>query len=124
MKDEAEVDSNGLLQLGEIPLGEYRLVETVAPAGYNLADSAIKIVLDSEVSATQGGNRSEVYVKGNEYWVAGQDADTYQIRVWNNPGAELPSTGGPGTTWIYLLGTILLLGCGITLIARRRIRSN
>ena len=37
-------------------------------------------------------------------------------------GYELPSAGGSGTTWIYLLGTILLLGCGITLIARRRIR--
>ena len=35
-------------------------------------------------------------------------------------GVELPSTGGPGTTWIYLLGAILLLGCGVTLIVRRR----
>ena len=33
---------------------------------------------------------------------------------------ELPSTGGPGTTWIYLLGAMLLLGCGITLLSRRR----
>ena len=45
-----------------------------------------------------------------------------KVTVENEPGAALPSTGGPGTTWIYLLGTVLLLGCGITLIARRRIR--
>lgn len=125
---ETEVGFDGLLLLdvvnGEIPLGEYRLVETVAPAGYNLADSAIRIVLESGVSATQDGNVSEVYVKGDQYWVARQDDDTHQIRVWNNPGVELPSSGGPGTTWIYLIGSILLLGCSIMLISRRRIRSN
>ena len=43
---------------------------------------------------------------------------TYQIL--NKAGVELPSSGGPGTTWIYLLGSILILCCGITLIARRR----
>ena len=45
------------------------------------------------------------------------------VAVWNTAGVELPSSGGPGTTWIYLIGSILLLGCGITLIARRRIRT-
>ena len=38
-------------------------------------------------------------------------------------GYELPAAGGSGTTWIYLLGTILLLGCGVTLIARRHTRA-
>ena len=37
-------------------------------------------------------------------------------------GVELPSAGGPGTTWIYLLGAMLLLGCGILLIAQRRLQ--
>ena len=35
-------------------------------------------------------------------------------------GYELPAAGGSGTHWIYLLGAALLLGCGITLIARGR----
>ena len=39
-------------------------------------------------------------------------------------GYELPSSGGRGTTWIYLLGTVLLLGCGTILIARRRVRQH
>lgn len=38
-----------------------------------------------------------------------------------NYGVELPSSGGPGTTWIYLLGSLLLIGSGILLAARRRV---
>ena len=41
-------------------------------------------------------------------------------RIVNNPGVELPKAGGPGTTWLYLLGSILVLLSGVVLIARRR----
>lgn len=41
-------------------------------------------------------------------------------KIINTAGVELPASGGPGTTWIYLIGSILLLGCGTLLIARRR----
>lgn len=40
--------------------------------------------------------------------------------ISNTKGAELPSTGGIGTTIFYLVGTILVLGAGILLITRRR----
>ena len=43
------------------------------------------------------------------------------LKVKNTPGAELPSAGGPGTHWIYLLGALLLIGCGTILVARRRV---
>ena len=67
-------------------------------------------------------------------WITGNDSETqgtvtgnltdgYIVTVRNISGVELPSSGGPGTIWIYLIGSILLLGCGITLIARRRIRT-
>ena len=45
---------------------------------------------------------------------------TYQIV--NDAGVELPESGGPGTIWMYLLGSLLLVGCGIVLTARRRIQ--
>ena len=41
--------------------------------------------------------------------------------VINQKGEALPNAGGPGTTWMYLLGCILLIGCGIILTARRKI---
>ena len=41
----------------------------------------------------------------------------------NTQGVELPSTGGIGTTLFYLIGTILVLGAGILLVTRRRMRA-
>lgn len=46
--------------------------------------------------------------------------ETMYYEIANNAGVSLPAAGGRGTTWIYLLGSLLLLGCGITLVVRRR----
>jgi LPXTG-motif cell wall-anchored protein len=45
----------------------------------------------------------------------------YTVTILNNPGASLPSTGGPGTTFIYILGT-MLTGLAGTILALRRKR--
>ena len=113
---EGTTGADGTMSLGMLSTGNYRLVETQAPAGYKMLDRAVKIeVRENTVTAEQAGNSSTA-----EY---DESTNSYQISVWNTAGAELPSSGGPGTTWIYLIGSILLLGCGITLIARRRIRT-
>lgn len=44
--------------------------------------------------------------------------------IENKQGAELPSTGGIGTTIFYILGAILVLGAGIVLVTRRRMSAN
>jgi len=43
-------------------------------------------------------------------------------RISNNPGFELPSTGGPGTTAFYILGMILtcLAGTGLVMFRKRK----
>ena len=43
-----------------------------------------------------------------------------QTTVINKAGNELPETGGMGTKIFYVLGTILFLGAGVVLIARRK----
>ena len=48
--------------------------------------------------------------------------DESNITVTNQKGVELPESGGPGTTWIYLIGSLLLIGCGVALVTRRRMR--
>ncbi|MBR3006268.1 MAG: hypothetical protein IKH68_06395, partial [Erysipelotrichaceae bacterium] len=69
---------NGILALGTLTVGEYRLIETAAPAGYNMAESAIRIsVKNNGVTALQEGNLSDVYKKGDQYWVVGQDNTTW-----------------------------------------------
>ena len=114
---------NGILALGNLTVGEYRLIETQAPAGYNLATSAVKIFVTNDgVTASQASQSSYVYQKGDTYWAAGQDNNTWQIRVWNNPGVELPMTGGPGTLIYTLSGIALMLGAALVYCFRMRRR--
>ncbi len=40
--------------------------------------------------------------------------------ITNIQVVELPSTGGPGTTIFYILGSILAIGAGILLVIRKR----
>ena len=68
----------------------------------------------------QGTSDSEVYRYPNQYMVPGQNPDTWQIRVWNNPGVELPHTGGSGVTWIYFAGIMMILMSGAALVIMRK----
>ena len=43
-----------------------------------------------------------------------------QIEVLNQTGAELPATGGAGTTVFYTVGGILMAGAAILLITKKR----
>ena len=43
--------------------------------------------------------------------------------ISNTKGTELPSTGGIGTTIFYVVGAILVIGAGILLVTRRRMRA-
>ena len=81
--------------------GSYTLIEKTVPAGYNKA---------ADVPFT--------VAEGN--YTAANLAQT--ATVTNNGGTELPSTGGIGTTIFYVLGSLLVVGCGIVLISRKRMQ--
>ena len=116
-------NNKAILDLGNLAIGEYRLMETSIPDGYEPLNGAIHITVEAElVTATQDGQACPTYVRGQTGWVSGQPNDTIQIQVFNHTGVELPDSGGPGTTWIYILGSLLAVGCGIVLAARRRIK--
>ena len=97
---EIMVDSaNGVNVRGLAP-GDYYLEETTVPDGYNQLAAREKVTIVSGATAA------------------------VDITVINNAGSELPSTGGIGTTIFYILGALLVVGCGIILIARRRSSAN
>ena len=100
---EFTTDQNGAVSISGLDAGDYELIETQAPEGYNL--------LDSPVSVTLGLGKAD-----------GEDNLLVTSKVENNSGAELPSTGGIGTTIFYTVGTILIVAGGVVLIARRRAR--
>ena len=115
--------TNGVFFNGKLQVGTYYLEETTVPAGYYAPQGRFKLT----VSTTTDPKIEATWVTGNDSetqgTVSGNLTDGYTVTVRNISGVELPSSGGPGTIWIYLIGSILLLGCGITLIARRRIRT-
>ena len=64
------------------------------------------------------------YYKDKQYFVQGQPDNTWQIRVWNNSGVSLPSTGGSGTNLICLFGVMLTSIAGIGLVMGERQRES
>jgi LPXTG-motif cell wall-anchored protein len=42
------------------------------------------------------------------------------VKIKNQKGAELPSTGGIGTTMFYVVGSVLVIGAAVVLISKRR----
>ncbi|MBQ6583069.1 MAG: LPXTG cell wall anchor domain-containing protein, partial [Mogibacterium sp.] len=48
---------------------------------------------------------------------------TFDLTIENQKGAHLPTTGGIGTTLFYRFGAILVVGCGIVLVSRKRMEN-
>ena len=107
----------GEIDLDKLQIGTYYLVETDAPDGYILLEKPVIITVESDrVYATVGSDSTaqNIAVKNEE--------DEWIVTVHNNPGVELPSTGGAGTANIYLLGImmIVLSGAGLMIQKARR----
>ena len=104
--DKLITDSDGKIKICGI-FGEYKLEETKAPKGYNKLLSPYTIeVLDGGMIKVNGGSPS---------W--------NDVKVVNESGQLLPSTGGMGTTLIYLIGGALVLGSGIVLANKKRVKA-
>lgn len=82
----------------------YYLTETKQPDGYNKLSAPITVVIAENGTITVNGQTASV------------------VEVENNTGSLLPSTGGSGTTLIYILGAILVLGSSVVLITKKRMR--
>ena len=59
------------------------------------------------------------------YYTYGKNSDdgVTEVQVINETGSLLPSTGGMGTTLIYLIGGALVLGSGIVLANKKRAKA-
>lgn len=105
--------TTGELVINGLADGTYYLTETKAPRGYNLLREPVKVKIDH---TTANGKLTETS------FVADQtETDTSGVvKVENNAGAELPSTGGIGTTVFYVLGSAMALGAVILLVTKKR----
>ena len=108
---ELVTDSNGNIKAYGLDADTYILTETETLPGYNLLNDTITVVIDES---------------GNETYKLTSTDDTPmdKITVVNEAGSQLPTTGGMGTTVLYIAGAVLVLGAGITLVVRRRMNSD
>lgn len=112
--------------------GKYKLVETTVPNGYNQAadlyftveatydTEAVEPALKTLVVKNKDGAVLSDPDDDDALFSATLDTGVVSTDVVNQSGTELPSTGGMGTTIFYVLGTILVLGAAIMLIAKKR----
>ena len=98
--------TSGKFTIKGLDADTYYLTETQQPAGYNKLSAPIKVVIAEDGSIT----------------VNDQTPSVTEVKVENNTGSILPSTGGSGTTLIYILGAVLVLGSSVVLITKKRMR--
>ena len=132
--------SDGIITVNDLsfsPDGTFYLLETKAPDGYNRLTEPIEMHLylndaymhylppkdivdkafsdENPYNWTQTVNRF-IYSSSD---IGTGDAAKFVMTVKNNPGYELPSTGGFGTNWIYLSGIMLTGLAGVCLLQKR-----
>lgn len=101
---EITTDTTGKFTIKGLDSDAYYLTEKTAPAGYNTLKEPVEVVINDKGEVT--------YNK----------TSTGEVKVLNQTGAELPSTGGMGTTVFYVLGSALVLGAAVVLVTRKRMK--
>lgn len=97
---------NGRFTIQGLGAGTYYLTETKQPAGYNKLKDPVTVGIDENGKVTVGNDTNPVD----------------EVGVENKTGTVLPSTGGMGTTMIYLIGGALVLGSGVVLVTKRKVK--
>ena len=121
--------TNGLFKVTGLDEGTYKLREIAAPAGYNMRESDITVVITATTSPTWDGVTpsaalTNLAVTADDVAGTGNTSTGIAaITVANNAGSTLPETGGMGTTIFYVLGSILVLGAVVLLVTKKRMNS-
>ena len=113
---EITTTDTGRFSIQGLKPGNYWLEETAAPKGYNKLKKRIKIAVGAHGAITIDGNYNA------DGTVSGGNLEA-EVGVENKSGTVLPSTGGAGTTMIYLVGAVLVLGSGVVLATKRRVKN-
>lgn len=111
----ATVDSNGKLTFKGLGAGEYTLTETVTPDGYKTIEPITFTISFNTTIKMFSTNNQDITV-GNDNTLSATIQNVKDV-------ANLPETGGIGTTIFYTVGAILVLGAGVLLVVRRRMRA-
>ena len=99
---EITTPSSGKFIIQGLDADTYLLTETEQPKGYNKLASPITVIIEADGRVKIDTSYVNV------------------VEVENKTGTILPSTGGMGTTIIYMVGAILVIGSGIVLLSKKK----
>ena len=120
--------SNGKFVIAGLDAGSYYLRETKAPAGYNLLGNDIGITIIATLDKSESNpslTALKISVQNRPDATATEsngDVTTGIVStiVENVAGAQLPLTGGIGTTVFYIAGSVLVLTAAVLSVTRKR----
>ena len=116
-------NSSGHIVVKGLEDDTYSLTETATDKGYILLKEAVKIVIKPAENGQceQCGTKlltASATVNGKDVTMTDGNA-IVPLTVVNNPGFDLPKTGGYGV-WMYTVGGVLLLGAAAFIVIRSR----
>jgi fimbrial isopeptide formation D2 family protein/LPXTG-motif cell wall-anchored protein len=103
--------------------GNYVLEESTTPDGYNTIkpiEFTINATYDTDSADPQLTKLSGDVKSGEAKFDANEADGSLTAGIINRKGSLLPSTGGMGTTILYVVGSILVLVAAILLITKKR----
>ena len=119
--------ASGKFKISGLVWGEYELVESKAPDGYDLDNTPHKF----RIGPLEGDNIAGNWYANTDFNTEGTSAYNEQTtftvnggNIKNKPGVILPGTGGAGDYWIYAAALVAALigvvAAGMALKVRRR----
>lgn len=121
VSDEISGEDITTFQFKGIDDGIYKLVETTVPSGYNqAADIEFTVLADHDVESADP-KLNTISITPESAFVIDVPQGSLTIDIENLTGAELPSTGGIGTTIFYIIGGVLVLTGGVLFITRKKV---
>ena len=116
-------NSSGHIVVKGLEDDTYSLTETATDKGYILLKDAVKIVIKTAENGQceQCGTKlltASATVNGKDVTMTDGNA-IVPLTVVNNPGFDLPKTGGYGT-WMFTIGGVALLGAAAFIVVKSR----
>ena len=115
-----ETSGEGDILIEGLNVGTYYLEETEAPAGYNKLTKPIEVKITATPDVTGVSETVEYKNQNDSTYTPATDAT---VKVLNEAGTQLPSTGGIGTTLFYVIGGGLMAVAAVLLVTKKRMNN-
>ena len=105
------VDSTGGVTIHNLKPGNYTITELKSPTGHSLLKDPVSFTVNGDGSVISNSSMAGVGEEGGKAIV---------LKIKNMELYELPSTGGIGTYWYTIGGTLLMMAAALILYKKKR----